>query len=868
MSAAPITGATEVCQSHFEHTMSVTRIHEDPRVTKPYTEEQWQAIEAAGHVVDERLSADDVHLTMGGEPTFVSIDDMEGDEWRTAALGPMKRNLAERLVRRLKGRFAVGGLLHYGQGKWYPGEQLPRWALSCFWRHDGEPIWYDDELLADVEQDYCFGYAEAERFTCQLCSVLGLDDRFLIPAYEDAWYYLWREHRLPVNVHPKDARLEDEVERQRIARVFDQGLGSPAGCVLPLRRRWWTADAPWETGAWPVRADEFFLIPGDSPIGLRLPLESLPWKAKTDYPTETFVRDPMERRSNLAEYERIRESLAAGRGVRQDLYARSGARQPIFQAPGSGGLFSDDGDWPTEEERSREPAARQDDDGVIRTALCVEAREGRVHVFMPPVDRLEDYLDLVAAVETTADALEMPVVVEGYTPPHDPRIEHVKVTPDPGVIEVNVHPARNWDELVKITSGVYEDARQSRLGTEKFDLDGKHTGTGGGNHVVLGGPTPSDSPFLRRPDLLRSLVAYWHNHPSLSYLFSGTFIGPTSQAPRVDEGRRDAIYELEIAFQQLPEGQACPPWMVDRLFRHLLVDVTGNTHRSEFCIDKLYSPDTPTGRLGLVEFRAFEMPPHWQMSLTQQLLLRSLVSRFWREPYGTQLVAWDTALHDRFMLPHFVWQDFRDVIEETREAGYALETQWFAPHFEFRFPHIGEITQQSVHVELRQAIEPWYVLGEEGSVEGTARYVDSSVERLQVMVSGMTESRHAVVCNGRALPLQPTGEVGQYVAAVRYRAWQPPSCLHPTIAVHEPLVFDVVDTWNDRSIGGCRYHVGHPGGLNPETFPVNALEAESRRVARFFTTGHTPGKMAAATEVRNRDYPLTLDLRRHDKYSK
>ena len=431
---------------------------------------------------------------------------------------------------------------------------------------------------------------------------------------------------------------------------------------------------------------------------------------------------------------------------------------------------------------------------------------------------------------------------------------------------MNIHPASSWDELTTNTTILYEEARQTRLGTEKYDFDGRHTGTGGGNHIVMGGKTPLDSPFLRRPDLLKSLVSYWNNHPSLSYLFSSAFIGPTSQAPRVDEGRRDAIYELEIACQQVPDpaagGSDVSPWVVDRIFRNLLVDLTGNTHRAEFCIDKLYSPDSSTGRLGLVEFRGFEMPPHARMSLTQQLLLRALVARFWDQPYCERLVHWGSTLHDRYLLPHFVHSDLRDVIAETRAFGIPLELDWFASHFEFRFPAIGTIQKDDVKVELRQAIEPWYVLGEEPGGGGTTRYVDSSVERLQVKVSGMTDSRHLVTCNGRKLPLHSTGVQGEYVAGVRYRAWQPPSCLHPTIPVHTPLVIDLVDAWNRRSIGGCTYHVSHPGGRHYETFPVNSYEAESRRASRFFASGHTGGPIKIAVDEPNPQYPLTLDLRR------
>lgn len=841
LSAAPVSGGVSLCEVEFQHTMTVTRVHEDPRVTKPYTEEQWQRICDLGERVDQELTAGDVRLTMGGEPTFVSIDDMDGEEWNTAAVGPDKQRLASDLVTRLRDRFAPGGFLHFGQGKWYPGEPLPRWAFTCYWRTDGIPLWQDVQWVADPAHDYGFQSAQAQLFAEALARRLAIRPEYVLTAYEDPYEYLHREQLLPYNVDPANNKLETPEDRDRMRRIFQRGLGEPAGFILPLQRVPGKSGPEWQSGLWMLRARHLYLIPGDSPVGLRLPLPSLSWEPPSQM-QQIWVVDPMAPRGALAVPQR---SSAPPQSSRMPLspLTQETPRQVINEQP--------------------TPPAGGAPGPVVRTALAVEARQGRLHVFMPPVASADDYVDMIAAVEDTAAQLEMPVLVEGYTPPYDPRLQQIKVTPDPGVIEVNVHPAASWKELVANTTTLYEEARLCRLGTEKFMLDGRHTGTGGGNHVVLGAATPTDSPFLRRPDLLKSFIGYWLNHPALSYLFSSVFIGPTSQAPRIDETRADAVYELEIAMNLLPSGAtAMPPWLVDRIFRNLLVDVTGNTHRAEFCIDKLYSPDSATGRLGLLEMRAFEMPPHARMSLAQQLLVRALVARFWREPFHEKPIRWGTRLHDMFLLPHFVERDFGSVITDLQSAGYAFEPGWFSTHIEFRFPVYGRVCYDGMQIELRQAIEPWYVLGEEPGAGGTARFVDSSVERLQVKVQGLIGERYQVTCNGRRLPLLPTGTQGEFVCGVRYRAWQPPRCLHPTIPVHAPLVFDLLDTSAGRSIGGCTYFVAHPGGRNYETFPVNANEAESRRVARFYSFGHTPGPMKAPPFEDNPDFPTTLDLRR------
>jgi uncharacterized protein (DUF2126 family)/transglutaminase-like putative cysteine protease len=791
--AAPIGGTSEPAQVEFSHSITIRRLNEPRGPSRPFTDQDWQRVRKVAYSVDEELKAQDVRLTMGGEPTYVGIDDPESPQWNIDAAGTMKRTRGLALIGGLREGMAPGGLLHYGQGKWYPGEAVPRWALSCYWRVDGVPVWEEIGLIAHEDREYSLGADDASRFIEALTRRLQVSSENLLPAYNP-----------------------------------DSQTTEPAGYILPLRRRQPEGELRWSSQLWFPRPESLMLSIGDSPIGFRIPTESMPWVAP----------DEIEYEFDSAPFGKW-VKLPASPVRRMDLFAVTPAPDPL-------------------------PAVLRANDEVpelIRPSLCVQARQGRLHVFLPYAPKLADYLDLVSAVEDTCQHLKIPVWVEGYAPPPDPRLRSFSVTPDPGVLEVNLPPASNWDELEQINTLLDAEARRNRLTAEKFTYDGNRIATGGGNHIVIGGASLLDSPILRRPDLLRSMVAFWQNHPSLSYLFSGMYVGPTSQYPRVDEARMDALYELEIAFRNLPSGD-CPPLIIDGLFRNLLVDTTGNSHRAEFCVDKLYPPEGLGLQLGLLELRAFEMASQVQMNLLQMLLVRALVSLFWKTPFDGNLIRWGTTLHDRFMLPDFVRRDLRDVLARLRLSGYRFEDEWFDSHFEFRFPRIGSIAADGVELELRQALEPWNVLAEETFSGRTVRSVDSSIERMQVKLSGFSsESRYVVACNGRRVPLQLTGEPGVALGAVRFRARRLSASLHPTIPVHAPLVFDLIDCLRGHSIGQCTYHVAPSDGSSYRDRPANATEADGRRMERFKVALPALSPMAAPEEEINPLFPMTLDLR-------
>jgi len=794
--AAPLDGTSDTAADSVSFETRIMRLGHEARPTEPYTEEAWRALLDAADRCDEALDRASMPLTIGGEPTFTSRFEPELPEWNGAAMGATKDRRGRALTAELVKRLAPGAAVLYRMGKQYPGESLPRWAIEIIARADAQPLWPDRGLPRT---------GSAEQVARAIAHALGVTDT-IHAAYEDPWHVIRDESQLPVAIDPREAALDDPEERKRLARILDRGAGAPVGWVLPLARN--TGGDAWLTDTWSFRRDHLFLLAGDSPIGLRLPLGSLGPGMEPPAPIE----EPTEPDPRQAKIE-------------------------IRNAPA--------------------PAIVSG----IRTALCVERRGDDIYVFLPPVARAQDFIALVAAIDRARQDAQTDVVLEGYPPPRDPSLTHFSVTPDPGVLEVNLPPVARGREYAQLVTTVFDAALAAGLVSEKYMLDGRLAGSGGGNHLTLGGATALGSPMLARPDVLASLLTFLQHHPSLSYLFTGLFVGPTSQAPRVDEARHDALYELELALDRAHAKPAPAPWLVDALFRHLLVDVAGSTHRAEVCIDKLFDPATPYGRQGLIELRAFEMPPHPRMAAAQGVLVRALVAAFAERPYRAPLVRWGQELHDRFLLPYWMWRDFDDALAELRARGIDLPAEAYRPFVELRCPLVGSIEIAGGTIEVRNAIEPWHVLGEEVTTTGTARYVDSSLERIEVRAQGLVPERHVVLVNGAILPMRPVGGDAQ-VAGVRFRAWAPPHALHPHLGIHHPVRIDVLDAWAKRSLGACAYHVWHPEGRAFEAAPLTRTEAAARRAQRFTHEGPMTAPVVPVKIDPHPDQPYTLDLRR------
>ncbi len=825
-SASPVTGFTDVCQSTFSFDMNLFRFKEKPRATKPYSDMDWKAIQKCGRKIDKWIQESDMRLMMGGEPTFIYSPNMDGVEWNVTALSSEKLSVSLDLFQKLKQSFAPHGLFHYGQGKWYPGEPLPRWCLTCLWRKDERAIWNSDSLLAHPQHDYGFSIKEAKTFLDKLTQKLFIPFDYAMKCYEDVYYHLWQEGNLPINQELFKLDLNEGEQRKILLNSLQKGFSKPVGYVLPLI--WEETEKEWLSNLWAFRRERLFLLPGDSSIGWRLPLD------------------------------RLHEVPLYDQRVPHDSSPFEQLRPLNFPEEH---LHPHNGTLKNKKQRLKKLAP-----GIIRSSLCVEARKGVLYIFLPPVSRYEEFLDLIHKIEKTAQELHYPLVLEGYLPPADCRLKTFSITPDPGVIEVNIHPSSSWEESVKKIHTFYQCAREVQCVAEKFKLDGQHIGTNGGNHITLGGFTPAESPFLQRSDLLKSLLTFWQHHPALSYFFSSHFIGPTSQSPRSDEVSPEILHEMEIALEQIPEKNDVPYWLIDRLLRNLLVDRTGNTHRAEICIDKLYPPHSVSQRQGIVELRAFEMPPHPKMNAVQHLFIRCLLAIFWKTPYSGKLIRWGTQLQDKYMLPYFLLEDMKDVIHFLHQKGAPFQLKWLLPFYEFRFPVLGSIQMDSIHLELRTALEPWPVLGEEILSGGTSRLVDAAIERVQIKVNGIEPERYSLLCNGRPVPLQPTGVNGEWIAGVRYKAWPQTFTLHPNIPVQAPLRLDMVDRLNHRSIDGCSYHISHPGGRTYKRLPINANEAEARRLKRFIPHTHTPGKISFKREESLKEFPFTLDLRKKPYY--
>ncbi|WP_372717663.1 transglutaminase family protein, partial [Novipirellula sp.] len=819
-------------------------------LNKLLSQTHWHDIAATGRYVDDQLSKQQIALCSSAEVNFIRDPSTASD---ASIAGRDDRELAELLLSRLRTQWGSGGAVHIGQGEHYRGEGSARWRMSCCYRSDGHPLWRDvNPLPRGTESPREVTADDANQFATALASGLTVNPDYVIPAYEDRLHQLWTDpSQLPLVLETDE--LTDPLRRQRLAQRLSTPQSTPTGYVLPLR--WNPIRNRWSSGTWEFRRSKLYLLPGDFSMGFRLPLGSL---SKHATEADEIANEP---------------SQFEEKDLLPQIYGETSARQTVFSPP------SDRSEELDSEKNGRAP----------RTALCVQARDNAIHVFLPPIHHVEHYVELVAVIHAVAQQLQLPVVLEGYDPPQDPRLMRFVIEPDRNRLRLVLPAASNWQEQSELfetafveakavglvaESGLAEDtedvAHLDELNEEKVQRGSSNTA------LTLGGPTPATSPFLNHPPLLRSLISYWLNHPCLSYLFSGTQVGPSGNAPRPDEGRDDALYELGIALERFPVADSPHLWLPDRLLRHLLADASGNMHRAEIRVDTLYAPERQSRRLGQIILQSFAMAPISKLASLQGLLVRALVAHFHQRPYAEPLVRWESQLHDRFMLPQVLWDDFSQVIRDLNESGLPLQQEWFRSIFELNFPRLGRVQLGDITLELRRAHEPWPLLAEEVTGAGIARFIDVANERLQVRLSGVVPDRYVLACNRESVPLKRGTTEGEYVAGVRYKVTQPPSTLHPTIGPVNKLVFELIDTWTGKSIGGCTYYPAAPQtwtagpmgtptpvqlpGTEPTVPPVPEARSPVRVSGRFEGTGSGEGDFSMPTYRLDRRFPYLLDL--------
>ena len=792
----------------------------------PYSDAQWGDISALGQSVDARLATAGISLAMGQTLNLTSPYS-DSIEWATTALGPRKRAAAEDLLARLRLKVAPGGVLHESQGEWFGGETLPRWKLSCFFRADGEPIWRNSSLLgcslgngpetaasgpvrpqgpgARLPRSSEPGAAEgaspadAGHFAEMLARKLGVFPEFVMPAHEDQLYELW-QNRAHIQFKPPSEALSNPVQRRALAVKLSQTRLEPVGYVLPLR--WDGVAGRCISGAWTFRRGALYLVPGDSPMGFRLPLDALPAGDDSAEPLDP-ERCHFEDRPLLA-----------------SLYGEPSARLTSFiHTPPAPEATDQDG---------VQGLAR-----VPRTALCAQMRNGRLWVFLPPLTHLEHWLELVNAIEATALSLGLPVQLEGYEPPEDFRLQRLSIEPEAGVLRVTLPQAGSWEQLQGLLATAYTEAANLGLLAERIGQDGARQAAGGEADILLVGALPPLSPFLLRPQLLHSLIAYWQQHPALSYLFAGRLIGQSGPAPRPDEGRDDALYELDIALSRMPRDEDSAPSVPDRMLRHLLADSAGDIKKAEIRVDQLYPPDRSSQRLGRIALRSFQTAPDHRMAAAQCLLLRALIAFLAERPADPRLRDFGPELHDRYMLPGELWEDLAEVIRDLDRARLPVQADWFAPFLDRRFPTLGEVAMGDVRMAIRTAHEPWPVLAEEAVAGVVTRFIDAANQRVQVELTGLTPTHHILVCNGRRVPLQPTRTRGRFLAGVRYKAWNPPSSLHPTLWPVYSLVFDLLDARTGEVLGGCTWFPARPSLVGFSAAPAPVASGEPEREPHY-----------------------------------